>query len=708
MRRQLPLLLSLPSSATLPRRKHTLLLFIILYSSTGNVVGFAAVCFFDIARETIQMKISLCPLQNLLPFLSVLFFFNFLSAQETQSPLDSLDRAFRTAVADEDRFAAAGALLSEFTYVDIEKSYAWLDTMRHIAAQLATDKYNGRVLLAEAYLASISGEYKEAKQTALQGLKLAEQAADAESVSEGCSVLANILMSRGNYDAALEYLLRGLKIAEAEELPEKKAVLENGISRLHYDLGRYDKAIAYAERTLAYFTAEKNWSEVVSTHYMIASTYRKTGDTEKSEENFLTALETAEKHGIRDAVPFIYNGLTALYSDLGEHQKAVDYSLKSLPIFQAQNNRHGEFSAMYAVGNEYISLGKPEKALPYLNRALPIAEATNDAKGISRVRQTLSSAYRETGNYRPAYENLREAFLLEDTIYSAESAARLAEAETKYETEKVQKDLELSEQKAAVQAAEIQLQRNRFWWLAVVALLSLLLIIGLILTLRARKRKNDLIAKQSKEKEILLRELHHRVKNNLSVISGILSLQSYKTEDAAAKKAITDSRTRVESMSLIHQKLYQKENLTSIEIQSYIEELSDMIFDAYGYDRDSAALILDVEKMQVDVETAIPLGLIINEIISNTFKHGFPEGVKKPEVKIVLAEKDKKLHLNLSDNGVGLPGDFIIPTDNPRNAKSFGTQLLSSLAKQLDAKLTVGRGPGSSFDFLIENYKLGA
>ena len=132
-----------------------------------------------------------------------------------------------------------------------------------------------------------------------------------------------------------------------------------------------------------------------------------------------------------------------------------------------------------------------------------------------------------------------------------------------------------------------------------------------------------------------------------------------------------------------------------------------MIFDAYGFDRESARLVLDVEELQVDVETAIPLGLIINEVISNTFKHGFPEQGRQPEVRIVLEKRADQLHLQLSDNGVGLPENFEVPTDNPRTARTFGTQLLSSLARQLDATLTIGQGPGSTFDFLIRNFKLG-
>ena len=194
------------------------------------------------------------------------------------------------------------------------------------------------------------------------------------------------------------------------------------------------------------------------------------------------------------------------------------------------------------------------------------------------------------------------------------------------------------------------------------------------------------------EKEALLKEIHHRVKNNLQVISSLLALQARSVTDETTKKKFHESRDRIHSMALLHESLYQSDNLAWIDFPEYIKQLADHLFRSYGVTAERVRLRTDLDRLFLNMDTAVPCGLIINELISNSLKYAFPEG-RSGEVHLELREKqDRTAQLIVEDDGVGLtPGfDWV-------NARSLGLRLVRTLAQQLDGTLEVGSGPGTSF-----------
>ena len=208
------------------------------------------------------------------------------------------------------------------------------------------------------------------------------------------------------------------------------------------------------------------------------------------------------------------------------------------------------------------------------------------------------------------------------------------------------------------------------------------------------ENKNLLLDKKNQENELLLKEIHHRVKNNLEVVTGLLALQSEKTGDIATKKALFEGQNRVNSIGIIHQKLYQGSNLGTIEMKDYLLSLGESILDSFGVD-DKVELKIQMEKLDLEIDTAIPLGLIINELLTNAIKYAFPKG-KKGQITIKLEKNnDKILHLEVMDNGIG-KSDVIQGT-------GFGCELISLLCQQLNGtmKETIQNGSSFIFDFSI-------
>jgi PAS domain S-box-containing protein len=195
-----------------------------------------------------------------------------------------------------------------------------------------------------------------------------------------------------------------------------------------------------------------------------------------------------------------------------------------------------------------------------------------------------------------------------------------------------------------------------------------------------------------REKEILLKEVYHRVKNNLLMISSLLRLQSAQLKDREARDLFRESRDRVRSMSLIHEKLYQSADMASIDLRDYIRNLAVYLFRSYSTDASNVNLVIDVPPVSLDVDTIIPCGLILNELISNALKHAFPEG-RTGEVRISLRQEDENSYeLLVRDTGAGLPAGLDV-----RRTETLGMQLVCSLAEQLGGRLEVQSDGGTSF-----------
>ena len=216
---------------------------------------------------------------------------------------------------------------------------------------------------------------------------------------------------------------------------------------------------------------------------------------------------------------------------------------------------------------------------------------------------------------------------------------------------------------------------------------------GVFRDITERKQAEEKIKASLKEKEVLLREIHHRVKNNMQVIISLLSLQSDNIKDKQSLEMFKESQDRIRSMSLIHEKLYQSEDLANIDFSGYVKDLVNRLFGSYGVNPERIELKIEIEDVSVGLDYAIPCGLIINELVSNSLKYAFPqEG--KGEIKIALRSvNEDELELTVSDDGIGIPEDLDF-----ENLESLGLDLVKTLAEHnLDAKIELNRAGGTKF-----------
>ena len=206
-------------------------------------------------------------------------------------------------------------------------------------------------------------------------------------------------------------------------------------------------------------------------------------------------------------------------------------------------------------------------------------------------------------------------------------------------------------------------------------------------------RANTDLTRLIEEKDVLLKEIHHRVKNNLQVISSLLNLQSNHIEDPVALQIFTESRNRVRSMALIHEKLYQSADLSRIDFQDYVKALTAGLHASFAGQSSAVRISADVEPIMLSVDSAVPCGLILNELVTNCFKYAFREA-GKGEIQISLKRTEpSRLCLTVSDDGVGFPKNIDF-----RNTESLGMQLITTLTDQLDGTISLRNGCGTTFE----------
>jgi two-component system, sensor histidine kinase PdtaS len=357
-------------------------------------------------------------------------------------------------------------------------------------------------------------------------------------------------------------------------------------------------------------------------------------------------------------------------------------------------------AAAYAgIGSIYRKTKKYDQANTHLNISLQKAEAIQHTEQIKESNRELSELYEALGDYKMSMSYFKAYTIAKDSLFTAEQHQTMTDAFSKYEVESKNQEIALLSEKEKVNSLKLTVARRKNLAYGVGITLLGLLSVTLVQFYNKIKTKNFLISKALKEKEILLKEIHHRVKNNLHFVSSLLGLQTEHITDATALNALQEGQNRVQSMALIHQNLYQEDNLTGVAVDDYFDKLITSLFDSYNIKDEQISLSKEISPLNLDVDTLIPIGLILNELISNCLKYAFPQG-RTGMIKVVLQERQEQLYFAVIDDGVGFSNI------NPEGlGDSFGFQLINALKQQLRAILKVDTSGGTKVEMWIKRYQ---
>ena len=534
-----------------------------------------------------------------------------------------------------------------------------------------------------------------------------EQAIGYRHIHYNYYVLSYLYYTAGDYVNVFSYAKTAIEVMEANHDLAFSSWFYGNLANIYARFDNYDKALEWLTRSLRMETANKVkrlWYHQICN---VALNVSKFGHPRKALDVILST--------IRDYPPVsadnrfhVYDMLWYSYWHLGESRLAGKYLTLMLPVMDSLRNDPEEndklFSAYLDLANFYMDAGRPDLTKKYFAKGMKYA----NPRLIFNVSKIHSVQYRidsSDGHYLKALEEFKLVRLAEDSIYSLQKTNKFIELQIQYETEAKDKNMQLLVQKDKLQLATIR-QSDTIKKVTLAGIVVMLIITGLVYvgyrnkqrTNEQIKEKNEALEHVVREKEWLVKEIHHRVKNNFHVVASLLEIQSSYLKNKEALSAIKESQNRIHSMSIIHQKLYQSETLSTIHMPEYIYELVEYLRESYSI-RENIRFSLQIENIELNHASAITLGLILNEAITNAIKYAFAKA-EEGKISISLVHiSDAQLLLSVADNGRGLPTDF-----DARKGASMGMELLQGLTDDLGGSFSIETDEGTHIR-VIFNYR---
>lgn len=522
-----------------------------------------------------------------------------------------------------------------------------------------------------------------------KALGIAKAVGDSAILASLYTNLGRLYVEQGRFDEAYEAQFAALAIDEAKKDSIGMGYSYVGIGISYGKQGKYDKSIYYYKKSAIMRAAMGQTARLANTYNSLGISYEMIGKYDSSLYFHGKSLElTVSTIGKAES----YINVASVYSKLEKNDTSLLLTKKALRIYEDLNSQPSIGTATLNIGVLYNKLGRFREASNYLEKAKPLVEKYGYISEIKILYNTLQDVNRGLRNYAKAYSYLVDYKQLTDSVNSTENATALEAIEGKYETEKKDKqiaELELEKKTAALALSQADNERN-----ILIAFISILAVAAALLFILFRQKRKSLA-----EKDLLLKEIHHRVKNNLQVISSLLNLQSESLDSEVAREAVKEGQHRVKSMALIHQKLYSADDVRGVDVQDYMENLSSELFRAFGVDQEKVGVEVNTSGLKLDIDTVIPLGLIVNELITNAIKYAFQD-IEQGLLRIKMVEQGENLSVVVQDNGKGFDKATM------ENTNSFGWKMIKSLCRKLKAEISVRNDRGTEVELMLSNYKL--
>lgn len=555
----------------------------------------------------------------------------------------------------------------------------------------------------QAYIYLTQGNYnllinnkEQALQDYIKSIKLYEQEKKENFVAKVNFNIALVLMNLKQFGEAEKRILKSkeifLKLNDWKSLPNVLSTLSNvygNTQRQSQIIPILEEALDYANKAADTTRIIDILSNKIETNIRLKQADKSVNDIEELERigkiskrkhpqalaTYYKAFMLRREKKYAESIP-LYKESLALFKEMKnvpkqrEMSRQIAYSAEKIEDFKTAN----EYLWMYASLSDTLFNENQQKTINELNVKF------DTEKKEKQLRQQQDEL--ELAQLREAKAALE---INNSTLELKEKEQELSNAELL--TRQAKLESERNEAQIAKQNEEIKAANQRQLFL-IIGFSALAIFLGLLARQYFATRKANTALAQSNDKiEMMLRELHHRVKNNLQMVSSLFRLQARKMSDAGTAKVLKEGQARVEAMSILHQQLYQNDAITNINLKTYLESLIEKLQYAYGFSEKPFEYRISIEPEEIDVDKALPIGLIVNELLTNSFKYAFEEQ-SSPAVHLIVRPD----YLHYSDNGKGLPESF-----NPKEVDSFGTRLITSFSQQLKGQYEFWNDKGLNF-----------
>jgi two-component sensor histidine kinase len=546
--------------------------------------------------------------------------------------------------------------------------------------------------------------YKETGRKDLQGLY---------------DLLGIIATSTGDYSQGMTYGLMAVRTAEEQhDSSLQLCTIYNRLGITYYHLGDFKQALDCSRKGMTIASRYKDTASILIISTNIVGTYLKTGQPRQALALLNYIVDIYKQPVFKDRL-WISANMVKCYVEMGEYDKAKAF-IPRLQALSGQMSAYNYYQTMIyeALISYYLSIRQYGNASYYCSLQTDVCKKIGLVNVLSQNYLRWFRADSALKNYPAAIKHYQEYKIMNDSLFHVTKAGQIARLEVQFDIDKKDKDIRLKQQNIELltrqgllqQAALKQARFTRNVIVSGAVLLLLVLVLGFNrYQLKQQNNKQlqqkqkeiykqnlslqELITTQDKlleEKEWLVKEIHHRVKNNLQIVMSLLNTQASYLHDADALEAISESKHRMQAISLIHQKLYQSENMALIDMQTYTRELIGYLKDSFE-DIQRVYFDLQIAQVKLDVSQAVPVGLILNEALTNAIKYAFRKDEKGTIVVSLQYALDTQLILTVADNGKGFPPGFDVRTQG-----TMGTRLMETLAEQLEGTITIREEHGIS------------
>lgn len=559
------------------------------------------------------------------------------------------------------------------------------------------------------------------------GFRHCATSADDGRIASAYNGIAMAYNKTGRTDSSLHYYHKALKIYESLHDTTNLSNVESSLALIYKNTGMFEKSLELAFNVLTRLHHKPPSQAHGSVLNTIGGVYERMSDFQSALEYHYKALDVRKAIGYRKGIGHSYNNIGEIYSNMKQFDSAFVNLFKALEIKRETDDKASLASTLHNIGYTLFKLNRPNDAREYLDESLEIKREMNDHRGeiftlnalaeldislknYQRANNLLDQAEKlilasgelnelrinlihrvelmeRLGKHRDALRYAHELMMVKDSLITIQKAENLQQMEVRYEISRKEQQIASLTMRDSLNQTELE-KKQLFIRALTVGIILLVVIAGLIyLSFYQAKKHRQRI-------EMLLRELHHRVKNNLQILASLLSLQSRQLTDTNAIEAVKSSESRVNAMALIHRKLYSDGNINSINAREYITDLVTYLTQSYGYSQKNLRISFSIDDTEIDVDRLIPIGLIINELVSNAFKYAYTNE-NNPRLAVSLSiDSQKNIVLQISDNGKGMNK---IPTDSD----SFGLKMVRLLTRELRGSLNVATDNGTSFSLTI-------
>ena len=541
------------------------------------------------------------------------------------------------------------------------------------------------------------GNYTEAEPYLLKSVKLSTAVGDKQTLGNAYDILQYLYMAQGNLTEATKIGYAFLKVNEEIGNKRNIYIAANQLGQLFKAIGNYPDALKYFKKALQTIQGSGNKLTESYSNISLADLYQLTGNFPEATNYYKAGLRLANESKDANLLADVHAGMGNLYAAQGQYMEAITHYTRAEAGYKSVAHKQ-DLAALYSqMGKVYTHLKKYTQATKSFKDAMALYKSLGANLSMADYYNGMALLDSATGNWKDAYQHYRKYIVISDSSFSKETLKKAVASQMKYESDKNEANIKAEqEKKDVVTLAKIKRQRNilysSFAVLAIVVVFSVVVFRQRNKIAKEKKRSDRLLM----DKELLLKEIHHRVKNNLEVVSSLLALQSAHIDDPNTKEAMLAGQNRVHSIGIVHQKLYQGTSLGAIEMKDYFINLSESILDSFGAEK-RVTIECAMDQLDVDIDTAVSLGLIVNELLTNALKYAFPAG-QHGNVQIKLRKQaDGILQLEVSDNGVGKSGLI--------HGTGFGGQLVSLLTQQLTGSMREEIKNGTHFYFEFKPIK---